>query len=83
MNKEEQTQRPCYLESRLAKLEWQLEEHSDEIREVKRAAEELKDALRDISGCLEQIKWAAFGAVAMLMMSQLGLGETLGILITT
>lgn len=73
----------CYLETRISKLEWQYQEHTDEIREVKISTNELTSALRDISVCLQQIKWTAFGAVAMLIMSQLGLGETLGILITT
>ena len=72
----------CYLESRLTKLEWQADEHAEEIREVKIAAAALAKALRGISSCLQQIKFTAFGAVAMFLASQLGLTETISILLS-
>ncbi len=71
-----------YLESRLSKLEWQSQEHTEEIREVKISTTELTAALQEISVCLQQIKWTAFGAVAMLMMSQSGLGATIATIIS-
>ncbi len=79
MSKQEE---PCYLESRLSKLEWQSHEHTEEIREVKKSTTELTAALQEISVCLQQIKWTAFGAVAMLMMSQSGLGATIATIIS-
>ena len=72
----------CYLESRLTKLEWQSREHSDEIREVKKTATELSKALQDISSCLQQIKFTAFGAVAMLLASQLGLADAVAVVLS-
>ncbi len=72
----------CYLESRLTKLEWQSREHADEIREVKQTALELSKALRDISACLQQIKFTAFGAMAMLLANQLGVGEAIALVLS-
>ncbi len=72
----------CYLEARLSKLEWQSEEHTEDIREAKQSTIQMTAALTDISVCLQQIKWTAFGAVAMLMMSQSGLGETIATIIS-
>jgi len=72
----------CYLESRLTKLEWQSREHADEIREVQETARELSKALQDISSCLQQIKFTAFGAVAMLLARQLGLAEAVAVVLS-
>ena len=72
----------CYLESRLTKLEWQSREHADEIREVKKTASELSKSLQDISSCLQQIKFTAFGAVAMLLASQLGLADAVALVLS-
>lgn len=82
MSKEHSAEPTCYLESRLSKLEWQSQEHTEEIREVKVSTTELTAALTDISVCLQQIKWTAFGAVAMLVMSQSGLGATIAMIIS-
>ncbi len=71
-----------YLDSRLSKLEWQSEEHTEEIREVKKSTIQLTEALQDISVCLQQIKWTAFGAVATLVISQSGLGATIAMIIS-
>ena len=72
----------CYLETRLTKLEWKAHEHAEEIREVKRTATELSKALQDISSCLQQIKFTAFGAVAMLLASQLGLADAVAVVLS-
>jgi len=77
-----ESQETCYLETRLTKLEWKAHEHGEEIREVKKTALELSKALRDISACLQQIKFTAFGAVAMFLASQLGLTEAISIVMS-
>jgi len=75
-------QETCYLETRLTKLEWQQAEHAEEIREVKRTATELSKALKDISACLQQIKYTAFGAVIMLVLSTLGVLDTMSLILS-
>jgi uncharacterized coiled-coil protein SlyX len=75
-------QEGCYLETRLTKLEWQQAEHAEEIREVKRTANELSTALKDISACLQQIKYTAFGAVTMLLLSTLGVLDTMSLILS-
>jgi prefoldin subunit 5 len=70
------------VENRLTKLEWQTHEHAEEIREVKRTADDLTKALSDISACLQQIKFTAFGAVVMLIMNQLGLTDTMALILS-
>lgn len=75
-------QEECYLEDRLTKLEWNQEEHAEEIREVKRTAIELASSLNDISACLQQIKYTAFGAVTMLLLSTLGVLDTMSLILS-
>jgi len=70
------------METRLTKLEWRTQEHAEEIREVKRTADDLTSALSDISKCLQQIKFTAFGAVTMLIMSQLGITDTMALILS-
>ena len=70
------------METRLTKLEWRTHEHAEEIREVKRTADALTKALSDISACLQQIKFTAFGAVVMLIMSQLGITDTMALILS-
>jgi len=70
------------MDTRLTKLEWRTHEHAEEIREVKRTADDLTKALSDISACLQQIKFTAFGAVVMLIMNQLGLTDTMALILS-
>jgi predicted nucleic acid-binding Zn-ribbon protein len=72
----------CYLESRLNRLEWQAKEHADEIREVKKTASALSEALQDISQCLQQIKFTAFGAMTMLLLSTFGVLDTMALILS-
>jgi len=70
------------METRLTKLEWRTHEQAEEIREVKQTADDLTKALSDIAKCLQQIKFTAFGAVTMLLMNQLGLTDTMALILS-
>jgi hypothetical protein len=82
MNTHNEKRETCYLESRLTKLEWQSKEHADEIREVKKTASALSEALQDISKCLQQIKFTAFGAMAMLFISEVGIWDAMKVILS-
>jgi uncharacterized coiled-coil protein SlyX len=71
----------CYLEGRLTKLEWQMAEHEVEIKEVHKTSALLHDSLNEIKTCLQQIKYTAFGAILIIVMKTLGVGQTLALLV--
>jgi uncharacterized coiled-coil protein SlyX len=67
-------------ETRIAKLEWRTKEHEEDIREVRATAMKLAESLEQINKCLHQIKFTAFGAIAMLMLKESGLGATVAMM---
>jgi len=72
----------CYLEERLTKLEWKSHEIETALKEVQLTSIELAKSLQEINSCLQQIKFTTFGAVAILLVQQLGVGEALTLILT-
>lgn len=58
---------------RLAKIEWTLERHGSNIKDLYDNTEELNKALQGIHQTLVQIKWFAMGSACIFLAEQLGL----------
>jgi archaellum component FlaC len=70
---------PCYLEPRLSKIEWDLNEQKQDLEDVQHSATTLHDNLNEIKTCLQQIKFTAYGVVGMGMLSVMGIKDFLGV----
>lgn len=64
---------PQDLETRVNKVEWTIERHQENIRELWDTSDELRKSLTGIHKTLLQIKWFALGFVCLYMADQLGL----------
>lgn len=67
------------LKPRVAKLEWQVDAHSDHLKTLNLATTELKSELCSINRSLLQIKWLAIGVGLAIVSESIGLGEMLKI----
>lgn len=61
------------LETRVSKMEWTLENHAEELKELRDVSEDLRVSLRGIQTTLTQIKWFSMGVSALYMADQFGL----------
>lgn len=64
---------PHDLETRVNKVEWTIERHQENIRELWDSSDELRKSLIGIHQTLVQIKWFALGFSCLYMADQLGL----------
>jgi len=63
------------LKPRVAKLEWQVEAHSDHLKTLNLTTTELKSELCAINRSLLQIKWLGLGVGLAVVGESIGLGE--------
>lgn len=63
------------LETRVSKMEWTLENHTEEMKEMRAESQDMKMTLHGILQTLTQIKWFAMGVSALYMMDQFGLAQ--------
>ncbi len=75
----EQKHEPCYLETRLSKMEWELTEQKQDLKDVQHSATSLQDSLGEIKTCLQQIKFTAFGMGGMFLLSAMGVKDFMGL----
>lgn len=68
------------LENRVNKVEWRLDQHNENIRELFDTSEELRVSLSGIHQTLVQIKWFAIGVAIVYLGDQFGLGSILKLL---
>jgi uncharacterized coiled-coil protein SlyX len=68
------------LETRLVKLEYITEGHSEELTELKDTSAELRSSLQGIQQTLAQIRWIAIGAGLMYFADQMGISSVLKVL---
>ena len=61
------------LEHRVSKMEWTLENHASELKELRDVSEDLRTSLRGIQQTLTQIKWFAMGGSCLYLADQFGL----------
>ena len=68
------------LENRVNKVEWRLDQHNENIKELFDTSEELRVSLSGIHQTLVQIKWFAIGVAIVYLGDQFGLGSILKLL---
>lgn len=68
------------LKPRVAKLEWQVDAHSDHLKTLNMATTELKSELCAINRSLLQIKWLALGVGLAVVGESIGLSEAFKLL---
>lgn len=68
------------FESRLVKLEVTTENHAEDIKELRETSGALKDALQAIEKSLNQIKYLAVGALAVVVAQTIGIDKAVKII---
>jgi predicted ribosome quality control (RQC) complex YloA/Tae2 family protein len=68
------------LDHRVLRLEYIIQDHDEELKELKDNSEDLREALNKIELNLKQIKWFAMGASALYFADSFGLTAMLKIL---
>lgn len=68
------------LETRIVKVEWTLDHHANNIRDLYDTSEELRTSLSGIHQTLVQIKWFALGFTCLYMADQFGLNTVFKII---
>jgi predicted nucleic acid-binding Zn-ribbon protein len=69
------------IETRLLKLEYRMDDHSDELKKLQDISETLKRSLIGIEKTLAQIKWLATGAFVAFFAQSMGLDKALKLLL--
>lgn len=71
------------IEDRVLRLEFTVDGHGEDLKELRSTSKHLSEALQGIQASLQQIKWVATGAALVLFTKELGvpalLKTTLGI----
>lgn len=67
------------IEQRVAKLEWIVDGHAEEIKEIRDTSEATREALVKIEKNLSQIKYIAVGAGLMFFLREIGLMDLIRI----
>lgn len=70
-----------HLEQRILKLEYRMDDHSDELKKLQDISETLKRSLIGIEKTLAQIKWLATGALVAFFAQTMGLDKALKLLL--
>lgn len=71
-----------HLEERILKLEYRMDDHSDELKKLQDISETLKRSLVGIEKTLSQIKWLSTGAFVAFFAQSMGLDKALKLLLT-
>lgn len=69
------------IDHRVIKLELRVDNHENELKELKDTSTKMQTALSSIEKTLAQIKWLAAGALLAYVFQALGLKETLKLLL--
>ena len=65
------------LENRVVRLEVKTDNHEDDIRELRETSIDLKTTMHSIEKSLNQIKYIAIGALAVVIAQTIGLDKAL------
>lgn len=68
------------LENRVVKLEVTQENHAEDIRELRETSVDMKSTLHSIEKSLNQIKYLALGALAVVVAQTIGLDKAIRII---
>lgn len=72
---------PVAIEHRVLKLELTVDNHGEDLKELRDSSHKLGEALKGIEANLNQIKWVAFGAALVLFGKVLGADKIIAILL--
>ena len=65
------------LENRVVRLEVKTDNHEDDIRELRETSIDLKTTMHSIEKSLNQIKYLAIGALAVVIAQTIGLDKAI------
>jgi len=68
------------LENRVVRLEVKTDNHEDDIRELRETSIDLKTTMHSIEKSLNQIKYLAIGALAVVIAQTIGLDKAIKIM---
>ena len=68
------------IENRVVLLEFKTDNHEDEIKELRKSANDLSKAMASIEKTLAQIKYIAIGALAVVVAQSIGLDKAIKLL---
>ena len=68
------------LENRVVRLEVQIDNHEEDIKELRGSHTDLKKAMNSIEKNLAQIKYIAIGALAVVVAQTIGLDKAIRII---
>jgi len=69
------------LETRVVKLEVRSENHDEDIKELRESHLDMKTTMHSIEKSLNQIKYLAIGALAVVIAQSMGLDQAVKLLI--
>jgi|11_taG_2_1085331.scaffolds.fasta_scaffold01898_13 diaminopimelate decarboxylase len=62
---------------RISRIEWRLDEHDEELKELKDTSKDLRTSLEEIRKTLFQIKWIAIGGGLVFIADNIGIMQAL------
>lgn len=69
------------IEHRVIRLEFKVDDHDEELKELRVTTKALSSALNGIEKTLQQIKWLAVGGVIVMFGKELGVEKVLTIIL--
>ena len=69
------------IEHRFIRLELKVDDHEEELKELRSTSKALSLALHGIEKTLHQIKWLALGGTVVLLVEKLGVEKVLQIIV--
>ena len=69
------------IEHRVIRLELKVDDHQEELRELRATSKALSSALNGIEKTLQQIKWLAVGGAIVMFGKELGIEKVLKIIL--
>lgn len=69
------------IEHRVIRLELKVDDHDEELRELRSTSKALSSALNGIEKTLQQIKWLAMGGAIVMFGKELGVEKVLKIIL--
>tara|TARA_R100000742_G_C4205502_1_gene33364 strand:- start:117 stop:341 length:225 start_codon:yes stop_codon:yes gene_type:complete len=65
------------IETRINRLEWSSEQHTQKIKSIDDATHNLKRSIYSIEKSILQIRWFVIGGISILVVMEMGLMEML------
>ena len=69
------------IEHRVIRLELKVDDHDEELTELRSTSKVLSSAMHGIEKTLQQIKWLAMGGVLVMFGKELGVENVLAIIL--